>query len=366
MNIDLHYLYQMNLFLRFLLAPFAIFYYLIILMRNKMFDIGLLKSENYTIPIISVGNISTGGTGKTPHTEYIINLLLSEFGDSQFAVLSRGYKRKTRGFLIVDNSHTHNDAGDEPCQYKKHFSNHNVIVAVDAKRRRGIRKLMQTYPDLKAIILDDAYQHRYVKPGLNILLTDFYKPLYRDRLLPFGNLREPRKSSKRADLIIITKSPPVISPIVRRDILQRLKPNREQKLFFSKIVYGNLTEINKDNQIVTKPLFSTIFLLTGIANPYPLEEHLKSISLQIETFHFADHHSYSDYDIKKILYNFDAHLSTNKIIVTTEKDTMRLQSNEILKLISDYPVFYVPIKVEPDKNDKNELHQIITEYVRKN
>lgn len=354
----------MKKLLIFLTAPVSILYYCVVVFRNLLFDIGVLRQQQFAIPLICVGNLSAGGTGKTPHTEYIARLLLNE--NFSVAILSRGYRRKTTGFMVVNESHSHLDAGDEPCMYTAHFASRNVIVAVDSNRRRGIAKLMAEYPGLQAIILDDAFQHRYVKAGLNIVLTDYFKPFYHDLILPFGTLREPVSGLKRADAVVITKSPPVISPLIRRDILSRCKLKKNQPLFFSHFSHGELTGPDCSSRADMKPGISTIFLFTGIANPYPLEEHLKKLCLQLETRRFADHHRYSLNDIQKILNNFDAHLSTNKILVTTEKDMMRLRSPEIMQLLSDYPVCYVPVEVVPDKHDKDSFHKLILDYVRKN
>jgi tetraacyldisaccharide 4'-kinase len=358
------YLYAMKNLLLFLLAPLAIFYYLAVLLRNKLFDKGLIKSRSYPVPLICVGNLSTGGTGKTPHTEYITRLLLDE--NMSVAILSRGYKRKTKGFLIVEDGHTYLDAGDEPCLYKKHFPGSHPVIAVDADRQRGIENLLRLYPHLNAIVLDDAFQHRYVKAGLNIVLTDYYKPFFKDRILPFGNLREPKSAIKRADIVLITKSLSVISPLIRRDFQSKCRLSKNQHLFFSQILYDSLTSFVGNLQSEKKPEYATIFLFTGIANPYPLEDHLKPYCLRLETIRFPDHHNYTVSDIQKILNNFDAHLSTNKILVTTEKDMMRLQSPQLKNMMASYPVFYVPIQVVPDKHDKEKLNKIIIEYVKQN
>jgi len=354
----------MKFIFRILLTPLGIFYLLATVIRNKLFDYGILRSERFSVPIISIGNLSMGGTGKTPHTEYLAQLI--ENKEQPIAILSRGYKRKTKGFVLATDQHTYEDIGDEPLQYKLKFNNSNIIVAVDSNRRRGIRKLMELYPDLKAILLDDAYQHRYVKAGLNILLSDYYSPFFKDRILPFGNLREKRSGKKRADVVVVTKSPSVISPITRRDITSKCKLHSHQHLVFSRIQYDQITSMKDNSRIPERTTFSTIFLFSGISNPYPLEQHLKSYCIHLEKTRFPDHHGYSIHDIKKILYNFEAHLSTNKIIVTTEKDIMRLQTPGIMELLSNYPVFFIPVRVEFDKNDKETMHKIITDYVSKN
>ena len=350
--------------MRLLLSPLLLFYLPVVIIRNKLFDAGIFRSVSFPVPLISVGNLTMGGTGKTPHTEYLTRLLLEE--ERPVAILSRGYGRKTNGFIIVRDEHSHIDVGDEPCQYYHRLHKENVVIAVDSNRRRGIRNLMQTFPSLKAIILDDAFQHRYVQPGLNIVLSDYYNPFFKDKIFPLGDLREPRYGIKRAQIIIITKSPAVVSPLVRKDILSKLPSKRKQHLFFSKIIYGEITSIDHQNVLKLKNELATIFLITGIANPYPLEEHLRTKCLRLETFKFRDHHRYSVTDIQKILNNFDAHLSTNKIIITTEKDVMRLNSPEILNLMKGYPVYYIPIQIEPVKDNRTEFDHLILQYVSKN
>jgi len=334
------------------------------MMRNKFFSAGIIKSTSFNLPVICIGNLSTGGTGKTPHTGYITELLLKS--GYKIAILSRGYRRKTKDFLLVEPTHTFLEAGDEPCQYKRHFPGNNVIVAVDKKRRRGIEKILQLFPDVDAIILDDAYQHRRIKAGLNILLTDYYSPFFKDRMFPLGDLREPRSGKKRAHAIIVTKSPPVISPLTRRHTSIKMKLHSGQTLFFSKIIYGQGVGVYNNSLIAPKKTYSTIFMLTGIANPYPLREHLRSLCINMETYKFPDHHMFTTCDIKKLIKDFDSHLSTNKIIVTTEKDMIRLQSPKISALLSGYPIYYIPIEVKPDKNDKEKFDNYILDYVKKN
>lgn len=219
--------------LRILLLPFSLIYGLIVGVRNYFFNNGLLKSVEFKIPVISVGNLSAGGTGKTPHVEYLIRLLKDHF---KIAVVSRGYLRKTRGFVLTDINSTVSMVGDEPMQYINKFK--NLLVAVDENRNHGIQKLMTSHTELDAVILDDAFQHRYVKPGLSILLTDFHSLYSKDFLLPVGRLRESKKGAKRADIIIVTKTDPVFSPLSKRAVLEQLKPQPHQKVFFSYVTYG--------------------------------------------------------------------------------------------------------------------------------
>lgn len=347
--------------MRFLLSPAIIIYLPAVWLRNKLFDAKILPSKSYPIPIICVGNLSVGGTGKTPHTEYIINLLHEP--ERPVAILSRGYGRKTKGFLIVKPEHTYVEAGDESCQYAQKFQNKNVIVAVDSKRTRGIDKLLEQFPNLKAIVLDDAFQHRYVRPGLSIVLSDYYNPFYKDLVLPLGNLREPKNSIKRAHIIVITKAPEVISPKLIRDIRSKSELINHQHLFFSKIIYGNLTSIQNQRILTPENKFETIFSITGIANPFHFEEKLKTMCSHLKTFRFQDHHPFSSSDIQKILNKFDNHFSTNKIIVTTEKDAMRLKKTEFSDILKHYPIYYLPITIDFNANEKQIFDNLILRYV---
>ena len=216
------------------LLPFSPFYGMVVRIRNLLFDINILRSTRFNIPVISVGNITVGGTGKTPHVEYLVQLLRNDY---KLAVLSRGYKRKTNQFILASKSSGITEIGDEPKQIKLKFP--GVYVAVDSNRVRGIRTLMQSIHNLDMVILDDAYQHRYVKAGLSILLIDYNRPIFKDMLLPAGNLREPRNNLNRADIIIVTKCPEILTSSQRGDFITRLRPNSKQAIFFTKFAYGS-------------------------------------------------------------------------------------------------------------------------------
>lgn len=252
------------------LFPFALIYGLITWFRNKLFDWGILTEKIHSIPIISVGNLSMGGTGKTPLIEYLIRFLQNEY---KLATLSHGYGRKTKGFLIADKNASAKKIGDESMQYVEKFP--NISVAVDEIRNRGVEKLMKQVPDLDLILLDDAFQHRFIKAGLSIMLTDFYLLYSDDYVFPSGSLREFRSGAKRADIVIVTKTPIVLSPITRRRIEGELKLKEHQLLLFSKITYGNFTSFNKIEGTDLKKHYSHILLFTGIANNYPLQDHLR-------------------------------------------------------------------------------------------
>ncbi|MEZ5083751.1 MAG: tetraacyldisaccharide 4'-kinase [Bacteroidales bacterium] len=347
--------------LRFILLPFSFLYGCLSWVRNKFFDWGILPSKAFNLPIISVGNLSVGGTGKTPHVEYLIRLLKKE---NKLAVLSRGYKRKSKGFVMADENCGISELGDEAFQLTK-FD--DILVAVDEKRVHGIKMLTQRNKNLDAIILDDAFQHRYVKPGLSILLTDYYNIYKNDFMLPSGNLREFTTGAKRADIILVTKSPKIISPITRRNILKMIKPKDYQQLFFSRIKHGNFSPIPGVDFIPAKESkISFILLFSGIANTYPLEEYLKGKCKRLEIFSFPDHHQFTISDLEKLEKKFNDIFAKKKIIVTTEKDVMRLQFPELREKINHLPICYVPIEVAINKKDREKFNQIILNYVEAN
>ena len=329
-------------------------------MRNKLFDWHILPAKSFTVPIIAIGNLSTGGTGKTPHVEYLIRLLKKEY---RVATLSRGYKRKTKGFIKAGGQTGVNDIGDEPYQFFSKFP--DIQVAVDSSRVRGIDMLLSADPPPDVVLLDDAFQHRHVKPGLSMLLTDFYKLYTDDFVLPSGNLREFRSGARRADIIVITKSPKVLSPFDRRKIEELIRPTRNQKVFYSYIQHGNLTHIKGVDFVPDKQRdFSTALLVAGIANPYPLEMYLRDKSYKVETLLFPDHHQFTLKDVEKMIDRFDSLFAKNKIIVTTEKDMMRLKQTDILKRIKTLPICYVPIKMKFHNQDEATFDQLILDYVK--
>ncbi len=352
----------MNL-LKVLLLPFASIYGIIIWIRNKLFDWNILPSENFKIPTISVGNLSTGGTGKTPVIEYLIRLL---FANYKISTLSRGYGRKSKGFIKAAIDSNYYQIGDEPLQIKQKFP--KITVAVDEKRSHGIKLLSNLDKDLDVVLLDDAFQHRYVTPGLSILLTDFHNLYTNDYIVPTGTLREFRKSAKRADIIIVTKTYSVLSPLTRRRITKLIKPKPHQTLLFSYIKYNTLQfvpGINYDNK-PTKRKFNTILMFTGIANNYPLQEHLKNFCSELIVMDFYDHHKYTQKDTEKIIKTYSEIFSRNKAIITTEKDSMRLYKTELIKNFVDLPLYFIPIEIKFHDNDKSKFDKIVLNYVKKN
>lgn len=347
-------------FLRVLLFPFAGLYGLIMAIRNKLFDWKVLPSESFETAVISVGNLSYGGTGKTPVVEYLIRLLKDNY---ELATLSRGYKRNTKGFVLAGASSTFEEIGDEPLQYHTKFN--KINVAVHEKRRKGIKKLQKLCPDLNVVLLDDAYQHRYVKPGLSIMLTDFHKLYVNDYPIPAGTLREFRCGSKRADIIIITKTPGVLSPITRRRITSLIKPKIHQQLLFSYISYGKPVPLCEKHSDLLKKRYTAILLFSGVANSYPLQEHLRTMCTDLHVMDFMDHHKYTLQDLEKIRANFDNMFTRNKVIFTTEKDAMRLDKSALRDVIKNMPVFYIPIKFRFHNGDSVIFDDQIREYVEK-
>jgi len=324
--------------------------------RNKMFDWGLLPSETFGVPVVSVGNISTGGTGKTPHVEYLVEMLCEKY---KVAVLSRGYKRKTKDYLEATPQSKVNDIGDESLQIYKKFKS-KIIVVVDEKRRRGIKNILKDHPDTDIILLDDAFQHRYVKPALNILLTDYRNLFTKDYVVPTGNLREFRCNAKRADIIIVTKTPEIFSPIDKGLLLKGLKKFRNKKILFSYIKYGKLHPVTGACKKTHPRKIKTVVLLTGIADTAEPEEYIKRISKELYLFNYPDHYKYKEKDIDEIVAFFKEIFSGDKAVVTTEKDLMRLQQPGLMEALNDIPVYYLPVKIKFHEDGEKKLKDIVT------
>ena len=349
-------------FLRGLLYPFSLIYGVVTYIRNKLFDWQILPSKSFDVPVIAIGNLSVGGTGKTPHTEYLIRMLQAH--DYKVAVVSRGYKRKTKGFVPATENSTAQEIGDEPFQMKKKFP--SLIVAVDEKRARGIEKLLELYPDIDVVLLDDAFQHRWVKAGFYILITNYFKPFNKDFLLPTGNLRECRSGARRADMLIVSKSPVVLSPIVRKEFVQHINQFHSNKILFSKVRHKKIKAFPGLDIPTNIDRVKNIIVFTGIADPYLLETYLKKYCDYLDTIHFPDHFDYSLNDIDLIKERFIRHYSKNKILVTTEKDVGRLLKKEIVESIKELPLYYVPIEIEFQGDDKEHFENKILTYVEKN
>ena len=305
-------------FVRFLLFPFAVLFDLITSIRNSFFNAGVFKETTFYTPIIVVGNLSVGGTGKTPQIEYLIRLLKDFY---KVSVLSRGYKRKTKGFLLVNENHTANDVGDEPLQYFKKFT--NISVAVDENRVEGIHNLMdQKSPEV--LLLDDAYQHRKVKGSFYILLTKYDDLFTEDFLLPTGNLRESRAGAKRANVIVVTKCPFDLKEVEKENIKRKLQQYKKE-VYFTTISYAD--KISGSQQLSLDELKKfEVLLITGIANPTPLLEFLTKKEIKFTHLKFADHHHFTSKEIEEIKQKFDFINEDKKLILTTEKDYSRLSS----------------------------------------
>ncbi|MCO7186340.1 tetraacyldisaccharide 4'-kinase [Tenacibaculum mesophilum] len=306
--------------LRFLLFPFAVLYDVITRIRNWFFNVGILKSTSFDIPVIAVGNLSVGGTGKSPQIEYLIRLLKDDY---KTAVLSRGYKRKTEGFKIVNDTHTAEDVGDEPLQFYKKFKK-DIAVAVDADRTNGVQQLLQHKNPPEVVLLDDAYQHRKVTASSYILLTKYNDLFVDDFVLPTGNLRESRRGAKRAKVIVVTKCPENLSKTEQEKIVRKIKPKSYQKVFFTTIVYDENLKGTKELTIDDLQ-GKEVLLVTGIANPTPLLNFLKEKEVSYKHLNFPDHHNFTQQDILKIEKIFNELPSKQKIMLTTEKDYMRLE-----------------------------------------
>ena len=325
-----------HIHINYWLLPLSWLYGLVVSIRNLMFDAGALKSKTFPLPVICVGKITVGGTGKTPHTEYLIRMLSEKH---QVAVLSRGYKRQSEGYVLATPTTPMTDIGDEPYQMKHKFP--QIHMAVDKDRCHGIAELMkkEVQPPTDVVILDDAYQHRYVKAGLNILLMDYHRLIYLDKLLPAGRLRESSSGTKRADIVIVTKCPRDITPIERKGIERSLNIENWQKIFFSTYTYP-------DNM---KGIGSNPLLVTGIASPEQMIYDLQKIVPEFDVMSFPDHHHFTENDINNIRTR-----AAGRTILTTEKDSTRLHGLENVKVI--------PIEVE-FINGKEEFDNIIRNYV---
>ena len=341
---------------RYLLLPISWIYGGIIWLRNKLYDKNILKSAVFNFPIICVGNLATGGTGKTPMTEYLIRFLKTDF---KTATLSRGYKRKTIGFAIANEETTALEIGDEPMQFHQKFK--DVTVAVGEERLVAIPQLLHDRPQTEVIILDDAFQHRQVKAGLNIILTDYSNLYTRDFILPAGDLRDVRSSNKRADIIIVTKCNADLSDAEKNAISKEINPAAHQTVYFTTIVYGKPYHLFTKTTIDIAPDCG-ILLVCGIANPRPLKEHLTKHADSYEMLRYPDHHIFHSNDLKDIKQQFEKINTDKKIILTTEKDAVRLEKFE--KELSDFPVYVVPIEHQFLFNKADDFKSTIINFIK--
>ncbi|RYZ96759.1 MAG: tetraacyldisaccharide 4'-kinase [Sphingobacteriaceae bacterium] len=342
--------------LRLLLFPFSLLYGLVVIMRNWLYDAGIFKSYSFTLPVISVGNLDVGGAGKSPMTEYLIRLLKDQH---KIATLSRGYGRETKGYLLAGKTSTATQIGDEPAQFHQKFN--DVTVAVCEDRVHGIKQLA---PGHDLVILDDAYQHRAVKPGFSVLLFD-YNRLHEPRLLlPAGNLREPFVGRWRAEVIVISKCPADITKEEEGRVAEKIKPFPHQQLFFTSITYQQMQDIEGDPQHTVIDADATVFLLTGIANTVPLVQYLKKHTGNIVHHKYPDHHRFSLKNISKLAEEFSACTAQKKLLITTEKDAQRLGEQELAAQVNQLPFLVLPIGIEFLNNGQQYFDELILNYVR--
>ena len=330
-----------------LLTPLSWLYGAGVWLRNAAFNAGILKQEEFDVPVVSIGNVTVGGTGKTPHVEYILSRLCRKY---EIAVLSRGYKRHTKGFVLANDNLSPMDLGDEPYQIYRKFRG-LVSVAVCEDRRAGIKNLLKINPNINLIILDDGLQHRYVKPRVNVVMIDYNRPPYNDKLLPLGTLREPVHRILKCDMVVVTKCPDDVKPINFREIKEGLDLFKFQQLFFSKVRYGapepvfpignpDLTSLNwldKEDLILG---------IAGIANPRPFAKYLKQFGTRLKIIHYDDHHSYTREDFRYIFQLFKELEGRRKYIVTTEKDAVRILNSPYYPPTRQNCIYFIPIQAD--------------------
>lgn len=346
---------------RLLCAPFAVIWSVFMRLRRDFYNRkGEKNRRHYPFPVINVGNLSLGGTGKTPHIEYLVRLLQNKYSIS---ILSRGYGRKTTGFYFADHTSSSSDIGDEPLQYHKKYP--HLPVAVCENRVEGIDRIKQTLPDTQIILLDDAYQHLKVKAGLNILLTDYNRLYTDDNVVPYGGLRESVSAAKEADIIVVTKCPSVLSQLHEKTIREKINPLPHQKLFFSYTTFLPIVPFNKKAKEQTNEIKSVV-LLTAIANPQPLISYLKSQYKEFQSILFRDHKQFSPTDMEKVKQYVERSLSPHRAVIVTEKDAMRLFKKNLFPALNELPVYTIPIQVEFHQKYKQDFDNYILDYVKKN
>lgn len=341
----------------YFLTPAKWAYGLGVWFHNFMYDSNLLKQTSYDVPVISVGNLTVGGTGKTPHVEYIIRELKDKYN---IAVLSRGYKRKTSGFVLASPTSTPEQIGDEPYQIYRKFGK-RIKVAVCKNRKAGIDKIMKLFPEINLIILDDAYQYRAIKPLVSILLLDYHRPIDEDTLLPLGRLREPRHATERADIMVITKCPERMTPLEFRTYSKSFNSILSfQELFFSSIAYNEIRPVFEEGERQSVSLESlteedSVLLLTGIAHPRSFVNYFKKYPFIVKIMRFPDHHNFTKADIRKIMKSYANLEGKRKLIVTTEKDSVRILHNPYFPHKLKGNVFYLPMRIN--------MHSGLTEKI---
>lgn len=345
--------------LKLLLLPLAILYGLAITIRNGLYSLGIIRGVSFSIPVISIGNLSVGGTGKTPHTEYLIRLL-HEF--IYLVVVSRGYKRKTSGYLEVTPYLDASQAGDEPLQYKRKYPDIPVIVA--ESRSLAIPQAIRSYPSTQVVLMDDGFQHREVVPGLNILLTEYNRLYTRDWLLPIGRLREWRSDAKRADIILVTKCPEILSATEMEEIRLEVKKRPDQQVFFSRYRYGNPYRMYGSGQRLVLHQNLDVLLVVAIAGTEYLLEYVQSKCNDVRMLEYNDHHPFSNFDISDIERHFKLMPeSQERIILTTEKDAMRLDNHRSFLQDLGLPIYILPVAVQFLDSETGAFDQTIKDWL---
>ncbi|MBL7705855.1 MAG: tetraacyldisaccharide 4'-kinase [Taibaiella sp.] len=325
--------------LKFLLYPFAVLYGMIMWLRNRLYDTGFYSSIQFSIPVICVGNLSTGGTGKTPHIEYLVRLLRYEYN---IGTQSRGYKRRSRGFKLAGSSSTAFDLGDEPMQFHLKFP--EIAVSVCEERMTGIPSLLAVRPEIDVVLLDDAFQHRSVKAGLNILITDYAQPFYNDYILPFGNLREQRSAAKRAHIIIVSKCPEDLDREAQQKMIREIQPSPEQQVYFTKIRYGKCYNFFTGQEEVLHKA-QDIVLVSGIAKPEPMQRYIEERVGAVHLLKYPDHHYFTAANLDEIRQTCSNWKDKRPVIVTTEKDATRLALKRDLLKEWQIDIWVLPIEI---------------------
>ena len=356
---------QRNWLAKILLIPMSKAYGAVTSIRNFLFDIKVLKEKSFNVPVVVVGNLSVGGTGKTPHVEYLVERLRHSY---HLAIVSRGYKRTTRGFVMATQRSTTADIGDEPFQMYHKFSG-QIPVAVCEDRVTGINELLAIDPNVNMVILDDAFQHRYVKPTVSILLTDYSNPFFYDKMLPYGSLRESKSGVKRADIIVSTKTPSRVSALDMHIFQENTKKQPWQKLFFSQLNYCSLMPVFPDDAPPVAPALDwltsedMLLAISGIGNPRPFVRFVKKFKAKVRVNTFPDHHNFSRKDIALIQQRFETMKGRRNFIITTEKDAVRLAGNPYFPHHLKPYIYYLPITVEIMRGEGdafiNEIKRVI-------
>lgn len=351
---------------KIILLPVSKIYGAVTCVRNWMFDWKLLKEKEFDVPVVVVGNIAAGGTGKTPHVEYIVERMRHNF---HIGIVSRGYKRETHGFIMATHRSTPADIGDEPYQMYHKFGA-QVAVAVCEDRVAGITELLKIDPAIDLVVLDDAFQHRYVKPTVSVVLTEYLRPVFEDSLLPYGRLRESKKATRRADVIVATKCPDKTSAIDMRIFEDNLKLIAYQRMFFSKLNYCKLQPVFPDQAPPVAPALDwlgsddMLLVLSGIGNPRPFVKHIKKFKPKVRVNIFPDHHNFTRKDIALIQQRFETMEGRRNFIITTEKDAVRLINNPYFPHQLKPYIFYLPIEVEFMRDERDAIIEEIKKRIK--